>query len=51
MGKKQLYNDNLRKLRNEYGDVSVVSCVTTGGNDLIEANIFFHDLYEDMILS
>ena len=25
MGIKQLYNDNLRKLPNEYGDVSVMS--------------------------
>ena len=24
MGIKQLYNDNLRKLRNEYGDISVM---------------------------
>ena len=24
MGIKQLYNDNLRKLQNEYGDVSVM---------------------------
>ena len=24
MGIKQLYNDNLRKLKNEYGDVSVI---------------------------
>ena len=24
MGIKQLYNDNLRKLPNEYGDVSVI---------------------------
>ena len=24
MGTKQLYNDNLRKLPNEYGDVSVM---------------------------
>ena len=27
MGIKQLYNDNLRKLPNEYGDVSVMSCL------------------------
>ena len=26
MGIKQLYNDNLRKLPNEYGDVSVMTC-------------------------
>ena len=25
MGIKQLYNDNLRKLPNEYGDVSVMN--------------------------
>ena len=24
MGRQQLYNDNLRKLPNEYGDVSVM---------------------------
>ena len=27
MGIKQLYNDNLRKLPNEYGDVSVMNIV------------------------
>ena len=35
MGIKQLYNDNLRKLPNEYGDVSVMvkpSILTTGKN-------------------
>ena len=26
MGIKQLYNDNLRKLPNEYGEVSVMRC-------------------------
>ena len=29
MGIKQLYNDNLRKLPNEYGDVSVMQNFTT----------------------
>ena len=28
MGIKQLYNDNLRKLPNEYGDVSVMAART-----------------------
>ena len=28
MGIKQLYNDNLRKLPNEYGDVSVMCSIT-----------------------
>ena len=32
MGIKQLYNDNLRKLPNEYGDVSVLA---------VKANVFF----------
>ena len=27
MGIEELYNDNLRKLPNEYGDVSVMSCL------------------------
>ena len=30
MGIKQLYNDNLRKLPNEYGDVSVMIVVSLG---------------------
>ena len=32
MGIKQLYNDNLRKLPNEYGDVSVmpIRCIADG---------------------
>ena len=35
MGIKQLYNDNLRKLPNEYGDVSVMVRVTDRAqNDL-----------------
>ena len=29
MGIKQLYNDNLRKLPNEYGDISVMRSKTT----------------------
>ena len=29
MGIKQLYNDNLRKLPNEYGDVSVMQFATS----------------------
>ena len=28
---KQLYNDNLRKLPNEYGDVSVMATLTLRG--------------------
>ena len=32
MGIKQLYNDNLRKLPNEYGDVSVMSSETDIGD-------------------
>ena len=28
MGIKQLYNDNLRKLPNEYGDISVMFIVS-----------------------
>ena len=28
MGIKQLYNDNLRKLTNEYGDVSVIQTIS-----------------------
>ena len=41
MGIKQLYNDNLRKLPNEYGDVSVMAlskfglpCAFLGKSDL-----------------
>ena len=30
MGIKQLYNDNLRKLPNEYGDVSVMGVIMHG---------------------
>ena len=30
MGIKQLSNDNLRKLPNEYGDVSVMKCGNIG---------------------
>ena len=30
MGIKQLYNDNLRKLPNEYGDVSVMHSLSAG---------------------
>ena len=37
MGIKQLYNDNLRKLPNEYGDVSVMS--------------YIKDIYKDNIIS
>ena len=32
MGIKQLYNDNLRKLSSEYGDVSVINSQTWRGN-------------------
>ena len=32
MGIKQLYNDKLRKLPNEYGDVSVMNCPVTKSN-------------------
>ena len=34
MGIKQLYNDNLWKLPNEYGDVSVMSPMTFGSGKL-----------------
>ena len=34
MGIKQLYNDNLRKLPNEYGDVSVMWTFATQKNNL-----------------
>ena len=34
MGIKQLYNDNLRKLPNEYGDVSVMIARTFQINDV-----------------
>ena len=35
MGIKQLYNDNLRKITNEYGDVSVMILVLTFAYDQI----------------
>ena len=42
MGIKQLYNDNLRKLPNEYGDVSVMNNsdtnVFTFGNGMTSLN-------------
>ena len=43
MGIKQLYNDNLRKLPNEYGDVSVMCNLTAvylkvSGQNLFEIN-------------
>ena len=36
MGIKQLYNDNLRKLPNEYGDVSVMTQRIIGENTKIK---------------
>ena len=35
MGIKQLYSDNLRKLPNEYGDVSVMTCL----NGFLESKV------------
>ena len=32
MGIKQLYNDNLRKLSNKYGDVSVMVTIQAANN-------------------
>ena len=42
MGIKQLYNDNLRKLPNEYGDVSVMMIHTTG---------FIYTVVENLVIS
>ena len=41
MGIKQLYNDNLRKLPNEYGDVSVmVTELTKGASLYLKISLF-----------
>ena len=50
MGIKQLYNDNLRKLPNKYGDVSVMNVITVhfqiafflSKRDRIEMNCTFN---------
>ena len=43
MGIKQLYNDNLRKLPNEYGDVSVM-------NSFSSLMMFSIDFENDLVL-
>ena len=55
MGIKQLYNDNLRKLPNEYGDVSVMTfrlrqilqnfSLGTKCNRFTPAHVFIHIVY------
>ena len=39
MGIKQLYNDNLRKLPNEYGDVSVKENSSDDSSDKISPDV------------
>ena len=43
MGIRQLYNDILRKLPNEYGDISVMCISYTGYriDDMITQDVFF----------
>ena len=42
MGIKQLYNDNLRKLPNEYGDVSVMRLCRGSSSEKSETNAKWH---------
>ena len=57
MGIKQLFNDNLRKLPNEYGDVSVMFCIhlesyqVNSGKENEDAEINFNLLFPFFLFS
>ena len=57
MGIKQLYNDNLRKLPNEYGDVSVMHCshlfffFSFSGHDGFYASFAWLSCFENLIIA
>ena len=48
MGIKQLYNDNLRKLPKEYGDVSVMAFAQTFANTFVHTVLVKKDRHVDI---